>query len=166
MDNKDEIRVWGIHTSDDDLFLKNNVLAIGWEEIGDLEKIEKTREGFKKKYAKVYPGASKGSISTNVGQLYRFVCEMQVGDYVIFPSKSDRKINIGIIESNSFFAADETKYTHRRKVKWIKHFPRTFFSQGALYEVGSALTLFSVKNYADEFISFINGKISLYVMAF
>ena len=30
--------------------------------------------------------------------LYRFVCEVQVGDYVVFPSKIDRKINIGIVE--------------------------------------------------------------------
>ena len=36
--------------------------------------------------------------------------------------------------------------------------PRTAFSQGALYEVGSALTLFQVKNYADEFRSAAAGK--------
>lgn len=26
----DDKRVWGIHTLDDNLFLKNNVIAIGW----------------------------------------------------------------------------------------------------------------------------------------
>lgn len=29
----EEIKVWGIHTYDDNLFLKENVIAIGWEEI-------------------------------------------------------------------------------------------------------------------------------------
>ena len=31
--------------------------------------------------------------------------------------------------------------------------PRLAFSQGALYEIGSAMSFFSVKNYADEFLS-------------
>jgi len=29
--------------------------------------------------------------------------------------------------------------------------PRTRFSQGALYEIGSAMSLFQVKNYVDKF---------------
>lgn len=35
----------------------------------------------------------------------------------------------------------------------MKHLPRTYFSQGALYEIGSAMTFFTVKNYADEFMA-------------
>ena len=30
-----EKRIWGIHTTDDSLFLHNNVIAIGWKEFGD-----------------------------------------------------------------------------------------------------------------------------------
>lgn len=60
----------------------------------------------------------------------------------MFPSKIDRKINIGIIESDYFCDNTAAIYPNRRKVKWLKHLPRTAFSQGALYEVGSALTFF------------------------
>ena len=31
-----ERKIWGIHTQDHELFLKHNVIAIGWKEIGDL----------------------------------------------------------------------------------------------------------------------------------
>jgi len=31
--------VWGIHTMDDPLFLNQNLIAIGWEEMGDLSAI-------------------------------------------------------------------------------------------------------------------------------
>lgn len=31
--------VWGIHTMDDPLFLNQNLIAIGWEEMGDLSVI-------------------------------------------------------------------------------------------------------------------------------
>ncbi|MBR3439731.1 MAG: restriction endonuclease, partial [Clostridia bacterium] len=148
----EEIRVWGIHTRNDNLFLKENIIAIGWKEMGNLILLGKSREDFKEKYIQTYPNEKKGSFSTCAGMLYRFCYEMQIGDYVIFPSKINREINIGIIEGEYFYDSSQSNYVQTRKVKWLKHLPRTFFSQGALYEIGSALTLFSVKNYADEFI--------------
>lgn len=94
-----EKRIWGIHTKDDNLFLHKNVIVIGWKEMGDLKKIRPDREDFKEKYSEVYPEAKKGSIATSAGMLYRFAYEVEVGDHVVFPSKIDRQINIGVIES-------------------------------------------------------------------
>lgn len=51
----DEKKVWGIHTLDDNLFLKNNVIVIGWRDFGDLSKVTATRDAFKEHYAQVYP---------------------------------------------------------------------------------------------------------------
>ena len=144
--------IWGIHTTDDSLFLHNNIIAIGWKEFGDCSSIEPTREAFKDHYCKAYPNAKKGAIATSAGMLYRFTHEMKVGDYVVFPSKIDRKINIGIVESEFFYNPQAALYVQQRKVKWLKHLPRTVFSQGALYEVGSALSFFLLKNYADEYL--------------
>lgn len=148
-----EKRIWGIHTKDDNLFLQRDVIAIGWKEMGDLSKIEVTREAFKDHYLKTYPDAKKGNIANGAGMLFRFVHEMQIGDYVVFPSKIDRRINIGVIEGSYEYDADAVEYVQQRKVKWVKHLPRTAFSQGALYEVGSALSFFMVKNYADEYMA-------------
>lgn len=151
--NTEEKKVWGIHTLNDNLFLSKNLIAIGWREFGDLTKVEGTRDAFKAHYAEVYPDVKKGQIPTSSGMLYRFFYEAQIGDYVVFPSKIDRKINIGTIESDYYFEDADGEYVQRRKVKWLKHLPRTSFSQGALHEVGSAMSFFSVKNYADEFLS-------------
>lgn len=150
--------VWGIHTTQENLFLPNNIIGIGWEEMGDIKCAGDNRDDIKKKYAEIYPDATSGSIATCVGMLYRFVYEVQIGDYVVYPSKADRKINIGVIESDYYNEPSENKYTQRRKVKWLKSFPRTDFSQGALYEAGSALTFFQVKNYADEYLAALEGK--------
>src|SRR6185295_5300940 len=46
----------------------------------------------------------------------------------------------------------------RRAVKWLRDVPRTQFSQGALYEIGSALSLFLVRNFAEEFRTALEGK--------
>lgn len=151
--NTEDRKVWGIHTHNDSLFLNKDLIAIGWRDFGDLSKVEANRDAFKAHYKEVYPNAKKGQIANGAGMLYRFIHELQIGDYVVFPSKTDRKINIGTVESDYFFDDNDGEYVQRRKVKWLKHIPRLNFSQGALYEVGSAMSFFSVKNYADEFLS-------------
>lgn len=146
-------RIWGVHAMDDSLFRNESVIAIGWDEMGDLSKIPNDRESFKQKYATVYPEASKGNLSTCSGMLFRFVYEMQIGDIVVYPSKTDRQVYIGRIVGSYAFVPSRSDFTSERKVKWIKHVPRTAFSNGALYEIGSALTLFQIKNYAEEFLA-------------
>ncbi len=154
--SNEEKRIWGIHTQDDNLFLKNDVIAIGWSDMGDLGNIDANRDAFKEKYTQIYPDAKKGSIATGAGMLYRFCHEIQVDDYVVFPSKSNREVNIGVVESEYIYDSNQPEYVQTRKVKWLQHLPRMVFSQGALYEIGSAMSLFSVKNYADEFLSVLD----------
>lgn len=146
-------KLWGIHTQDEALFLNQNKIAIGWKNMGDLHQIPASRENFKSKYMETYPDAKKGSIPTSSGMLYRFCYEVQIGDYVVYPSKSDRMINIGEVTSDYVYEPEQSEYVQMRSVKWIKHIPRTAFSQGALYEIGSAMAFFAVKNYADEYIA-------------
>lgn len=55
----EEKRIWGIHTKDDNMFLQKSVIAIGWKDMGDLSKIEASREAFKEHYMQVYPDAKK-----------------------------------------------------------------------------------------------------------
>lgn len=148
-----ERKVWGIHTQNDSLFLNKEKIAIGWREMGDLLQIAPTRENFKQKYMQVFPDAKKGAIPVATGMLYRFCHEVQTGDYVVFPSKSDRMIYIGEVTGNYEYDELQPEYVHTRVVKWIKHISRTAFTQGALYEIGSAMTFFEVKNYADEFLA-------------
>ena len=94
------VTVWGIHCAIDkeSIFLDSNVIAIGWREMGDLSRIAPNREAYKKAFSVVFPNASKNSAANQMGQLYRFVCEAKIGDYVVFPSKLNRSINIGQIE--------------------------------------------------------------------
>jgi restriction system protein len=158
-----EVNIWGIHggrTGDaDTLFLKKNCIAIGWQAVGDLGKLAADREAFKAKVAETYPEKKPGAIPVNAGQLFRFVHEMKVGDIVVYPSKRDRQVHIGRVEASyTYDPSAEATYPNRRAVKWLHSVPRTKFSQGALYEIGSAMSLFLVKNFADEFRSIVAGK--------
>lgn len=75
--------IWGIHagrTGDaDTMFLKQNCIAIGWEEMGDLSKLAPDREAFRTKYVDSYPNAKQGAIATVSGIPFRFLHEMKKG---------------------------------------------------------------------------------------
>ena len=153
--SEENVTVWGIHCTieEEAMFHKDSVIAIGWNDMGDLSKLAGTREAFKAAYQKVRPDDSKPTVAVQAGQVYRFACEVKVGDYVVFPSKADRMINVGVVEGGYFFAPNVSRFGQQRKVKWLKKLPRTAFSQGALYEAGSAMTFFQIKNYAGEFLA-------------
>ncbi|MGA9396670.1 MAG: restriction endonuclease [Anaerolineaceae bacterium] len=161
MANK-EFTVWGIHagkTGDaENLFLKKNIIALGWNKVGDLSLIKPDRENFKVKVAENYPEDKPGSIPVSGGQLFRFTYEIKPGDLVVFPAKRTKTIHIGQIKGDYQYIPNDEGYPNTRAVIWLKELPRTAFTQGALYEIGSAMSLFQVKNYADEFIAAIEGK--------
>ena len=98
--------------------------------MGNLSSIIASRDAYKEKYSAVYPDAKKGSIATSAGMLYRFVHEVQEGDYVVFPSKIDRKINIGIIESPYFYEDTAALYPNRRKVSGLNICHAQLFHRG------------------------------------
>ena len=153
--------VWGIHMEWDDGASERSLkdLAIGWEAMGDLANIAASRDAFKTAFSAVYPAERPGAVPVKAGVLFRFAKEMKLGDTIIYPSKFDRMVNIGIIASDYVFApVPNAHYPHRRKVEWQVRAPRTQFSQAALYEIGSAITLFQVSNNADEFLASLSGR--------
>jgi restriction system protein len=159
----DERPIWGIHMDwkVGGMPIAEGLVAIGWVAMGDLSKLPPNREAFKKKVAEVYAKNIKpGAIPVVAGTLFKFVHEMKYGDLVIYPSKSDRMVNLGTIDSDYIYdpKPDGMDYPNRRKVKWVRKIARPAFSQTALHEIGSAVTLFQVKNNSDEFTAALEGK--------
>jgi restriction system protein len=56
-------------------------------------------------------------------------------------------------------ATTEPTYPQVRPVKWLTSVPRTKFTQGALYEIGSALSFFQIRHYSAEFSAAAEGKL-------
>ena len=158
-----DVTIWGIHAgrtgSADSLFLKHGVVALGWDKMGDLKVLPPTREAFKQRYSAAYPDAKPGALATVSGIPFRFLHEMKIGDLVVYPSKQDKMVHIGQVTGHyEYDTSVEAGYPQRRNVSWLKHVPRLNFSQGALYEIGSALSMFQIKNYADEFRAVVEGS--------
>ena len=159
----DPNRLWGIHMPIDvgNAPIEEGFVGLGWSEIGNIAEIEEDREAFKARLAANYPDAKPGAIPVWAGVLYRFAHTMRTGDGVVYPSKHDRQVNLGIVEGDCTYhpEAPIEATLQRRKVRWVAHFPRANFSQAALHEIGSALTLFQVSNNAEEFLAGFTGEL-------
>lgn len=154
--------VWGVHMGVHvgTLPVEQNYIGIGWSELGDLSQIEADRDAFKVALQKKQPNSSIASIRTQVATIYRFLHVVQVGDYVVYPCKSDRLVYIGIVTGGYERAvSDEVDaYLNRRPIKWLtpNGIPRNNFSQIALYEIGAYITLFEIKKTAGDFLSAVD----------
>jgi restriction system protein len=135
-------------------------IAIGWQALGDLNALPAQRDAFKELFAKAYPSDKAAAVPVKAGVLFRFAKEMKARDVVVYPSKADRLVNIGVVEGNYTFAPSiDAQYPHRRRVAWKVHVPRANFSQSALYEIGSAITLFQISNNTEEFLAALDGTV-------
>ena len=158
-------QVWGVHMPESigSEEVDECRVSIGWAELGDLGALPNDREEIKRILSEACPDKKKGAIPVEAGVIYRFVHEIKAGDYVVYPSKHDRQVNIGKFTGELVFYADmlsdkfaiansEERYPNSRKVEWLGHFPRSDFIQSALQEIGSHLTLFRIKNHPAEFV--------------
>ncbi len=155
--------IWGIHAGQtgeaDKLFLNEGYIALGWYELTDLALLPPTRDAFKEAIATAYPHFKPGAIPVAAGQNYRFVHVVQIGDYVVYRSKATKLIHIGqVIGDFEYNPSLEPGYPHMRKTKWLTTIEPIQVTQGALYEIGSAMSFFQVKTYVDEWLGFLDEK--------
>lgn len=147
--------VWMVRAGNDnllaDLVKDKCAVAIGWDEMGDLSALH-TRDDFKDWFAQTYPDVSASRVPIGAGQVYRFVREIRVGDYVLTYIKATREMLIGVVQSD--YAYDPTlfseEYPHLRYVEWQKSVSRDVFSPSARNSMGSVLTVFALTDYLDE----------------
>jgi restriction system protein len=148
--------VWGVHMGHhvSDRPVEGGYVAIGWPAMGDITKLAPNRDAFKDALALAYPDKKKGAIPVDAGSMFKFLHEIKKGDFVVYPSKADRMVNIGRFTGIAqHHEGDADEYPTRQLVDWLGHFPRDEFSQSALNEIGSFLTMFRVKRHALEFLS-------------
>ncbi|MFT4259648.1 restriction endonuclease [Microbacterium sp.] len=155
--------VWGVHNNKLTSELTDDgFISIGWDDLGPLSEISGDREGLKTALSAFQPDAKWRSIAGQAGVLARFRDEIRVGDVIVAPFKPTSTINLGIVTSDYYFDAEAPTHRHRRRVEWKQvGLPRTVFTQSALYEIGSVLAVFGIRNHPDEFLAALEGGGSL-----
>ncbi len=74
--------MWGLHMAQIDAAapLEGKFVGVGWDKMGDLSILSPTREAFKTRFSEVFPDVKPGAIPVKAGVLYRFACEIDIGD--------------------------------------------------------------------------------------
>ena len=138
-------------------------IAIGWHELGNLSSIS-SKDELREHYERTYPDKSPYTTGGDVGVIYRFRCELEVGDKVVTYNPQAREYMIGTIESDYYYSTDEinpeiSEYVHFRRVDWIGQVGRDLLSASTRNQLGAAMTLFSVNEEVSvELLSILDDN--------
>jgi len=157
---------WGIHIGEAGEFVefakKGDYIAIGWNELGNLNWLIKGHPSeLKTRLSKIYKKVYRSKISGNaIGQIMRFIREIKKDDIVLLPNPITRTVLIGKVVGNYGFekSKDGCRYRNRKKVKWLKEVERDKLSQPLKKSLSSMLTIFSISGYDKEISNLIAGK--------
>jgi len=100
-----------------DQFFDANIMALGWDELGDL-KVYKNKGDIVKELQKIHhtDGSKKNDATAN----YEFINVLKKGDIVIAKKGKQKYIGYGIVDSDYYYDKDKMEFKSRRKVNWIK----------------------------------------------
>lgn len=156
------MNMWGIHAGStalaDSLFMDRGVIAVGWPDVGDLAVLGSDRESFRRRVRETHKGRTDQQVASIVGVLYRFVHDLKDGDLIVYPRRIDRTVRLGRVVGPYSHRPDwDAHYCNVRPCEWINERPRTAFWQTALQEIGSAITLFRIREHAEHFQAVFRG---------
>ncbi|HWL23306.1 MAG TPA: hypothetical protein VNR38_06090 [Ureibacillus sp.] len=99
-------------------FLKEDIVAIGWPGIGNLE--GQSKEEIKKQLEGIY-GLTSGRLGNALGAIWCFKNTMKDGDILLIRYK--KKVSIGIIGPYQYIHSldnDIDGYCHQRTIEWVE----------------------------------------------
>ena len=162
-DNEDIFNheLFGMHIKEknDALSEENPHVCIGWSNLGDLSDID-SKEQLSKLYEANYDKKNRGR-GQDVGQIWRFIHDMKIGDYVIFAENS--VFHIGRIDSDYCYDTTEREsqdsdYKSNRKVKWLKkNISRSVLSTNLHNSLKTAMSIWTLNDYKSAVLDLLRG---------
>jgi restriction system protein len=131
-----------------DDFIEHSIVAIGWHRLGNIDP-EMTREQLTAIALETWPDDNKSQISSAVGQVFRFLSEIQIGDRVVSYDSGRRKYHVGTIRSEAVYT--ETiipEMPRHRDVNWDGEVDRDSLSVSTRNSLGAISTLFRLPDSA------------------
>lgn len=152
-------RVWVVRGGDNNELASQvktkHAVALGWANVPDIHGAA-SRDHLRH----LMEEASPGSATPNaVGQLYRFLSDIAVGDYVLTPEKATSTIHVSKCMGDYRYDASVfgESYAHVRPVEYLKTVPRSAFPQTVRNTLGSVLTVFR----ADIALPYVRALLGL-----
>jgi len=124
-------------------FLDENRIYLTWDDLDVNLQEASTKDDVIRILDTTYPNGKPARNRNWANQIWAFAKDMEVGDWVVMPSKMKSLLHFGEIKGEYVHDSRQgSPYFHHRKVKWFaKDIPRTNFDQDILYSLGAFLTV-------------------------
>jgi len=133
------------------LFIESGLIVLARQDMGNLRLLPKERSAFYAAYASHHQADGQVAIGGIGGKFFRFIHEVCVGNFILYPCRLDRRIYFGEVTGTYFYDNSHgEKYPHRRKVRWQGSFPKSALSEFGRRELGAARTFFRFTKHVEE----------------
>ena len=130
-------------------------IGIGWHEIGDLSDVADSAMVAEQWLSAAHRDDKASGIRATIGNISRFLFDIQVGDWVITPEDDRKWLRYGQVIGDYRYEAsrrDHCPYRHRRDVLWSANkLARHSLSYALQNTLGGQLTVFRVRHQAEFF---------------
>jgi len=145
-----------------DVFRERGVAAIGWGQLAPHAKPGVTRKQLVALYRAAEPQLKQGTLISGASQVWRFVNDIQNGDWIVTYSPANRLYLVGKVAGPAEHHPEweEEGMPLARKVQWqAQELPRDNLGTSTKNSLGSTLTLFEVPpSAAIEVMAALKGK--------
>lgn len=153
--------LYGIHIKEknDAISDENPHVCIGWSSLGDLVDVD-SKEALGLRYDEHIQKEPRGR-GQDIGQIWRFINDVQIGDYIIFADEG--VCHIGRIESDYYFDDTENPnedpdYANKRKVTWLKkNIARSSLSTAFHRSLMTAMSIWGLNDYKSSVVELLKG---------
>jgi 5-methylcytosine-specific restriction protein B len=161
MEKAREPSVWIVRAGDtgqgEQSALDNNYISIDYDGLPELHHI-KDFEKFKEHYLKTHPNESIGRVGKVVPQIWNFIYEIKINDFIILPLKSHKSklIAVGKILGDYQYEDVNLEFKQFRPVKWLKKgvditdfdkdIVELFDGHGTVYRIGELTDIDKLKD--------------------
>lgn len=149
-------RIWAISAGENgslwDECISESMIAIGWDNLGDLTAYSNQNE-ITKKLEELNGGVTKPTNDSLC--CYQFCNEIKVGDVVVAKIGRKKLLGAGIVTSEYIFDDSREEFKSVRKVNWLKTEPSEFPGTGTTTKTLTEITFYPtfvefVENYLGE----------------
>ena len=98
-----------------DEFRRDGIIAIGWDDVGDLREYRKRKIIHEQLRDLGWKNPVMNSLAC-----YQFAHEMRIGDHVVVKQGRKSLLGHGVVQSEYRFDESRSEYRHTRRVRWDK----------------------------------------------
>ncbi|MGA4073534.1 restriction endonuclease [Ralstonia nicotianae] len=158
-------RMWMVRSDGGSLyeeFRERGIAAIGWTNLAPDVKVGMSRKELIDLYLSKEPGIKEKTAIAGASQVWRFMNEIEVGDFVVTYSPANRTYLIGKVTGGCEYRPElmDAEMPLARAVKWQeKEIGRDSLSEATKIALGPTMTVFVVSEFAmHELLGEATGK--------